>query len=69
MDVFKVQPYALNGGSSDKTGLIYTMIKIKKRKMLSKFITDLECGDEIIFMMPGGSGYGRKEKKSKNGGG
>jgi N-methylhydantoinase B len=60
-DRFVNAPYALAGGKSGKTGMIYIIHEGKRKKYPSKFSADLAPGDEVIIFSPGGSGYGFKE--------
>ncbi|MFG1415384.1 MAG: hydantoinase B/oxoprolinase family protein [Thermoplasmataceae archaeon] len=61
-DRFVNPPYALAGGKSGKTGMVYITHEGKKRRYPSKFTADLAPGDEVIIFTPGGSGYGKKRK-------
>ena len=61
-DRFVNPPYALAGGKSGKTGMVYITHVGKKRRYPSKFTADLAPGDEVIIFTPGGSGYGKKRK-------
>jgi N-methylhydantoinase B len=60
-DRFVNPPYALAGGKSGKTGMIYIIHQGKRKRYPSKFTADLAPGDEVIIFTPGGSGYGQKE--------
>ncbi|EQB68896.1 MAG: hypothetical protein AMDU5_GPLC00006G0014 [Thermoplasmatales archaeon Gpl] len=57
-DRFITSPYALNGGKEGKQSSVFVRHNNKKKKMPSKFTTELVRGDEVILMTPGGSGYG-----------
>ncbi|MGC8515452.1 MAG: hydantoinase B/oxoprolinase family protein [Thermoplasmata archaeon] len=61
-DRFVNPPYALAGGKSGKTGMVYIIHEGKRKRYPSKFTADLAPGDEVIIFTPGGSGYGRKGK-------
>jgi len=57
-DRFIISPYALNGGKKGKPSSVLIKHGSKKKKMGSKFTTELGPNDEVILMTPGGSGYG-----------
>ncbi len=57
-DRFNISPYALNGGGEGKPSSVLIKHGNRRWKMTSKFSTELEAGDEVVLMTPGGSGYG-----------
>ncbi len=61
-DRFIVRPYALSGGEEGKPGRLFIVHRGKKRSYPSKFSKELDPGDEVIILTPGGSGYGRASR-------
>ena len=59
-DRFRHRPYGLFGGEPGEPGRI-TIIRSNGRveTMPSKFVTDLEPGDEVVIETPGGGGWGQ----------
>jgi len=59
-DRFRIGPWGLEGGSNGKPGKVTVIKGGKATQMPSKFIIDLDEGDEVTIETPGGGGYGRK---------
>lgn len=60
----KLRPYGLEGGEPAKRGENTLLHHERRRKLPSKFNMQVEAGDRLMIVTPGGGGYGAVEKTS-----
>ncbi|MCL5788682.1 MAG: hydantoinase B/oxoprolinase family protein [Candidatus Marsarchaeota archaeon] len=64
-DRFRTRPYALEGGKQGMPGKVKIVRRGAVKLYPSKFMEELEPGDEVTLITPGGSGYGKPPHKPR----